>query len=120
MGEAEVARVLNGLGEQTDPEVRRFLTESLGRIVAHFEPEALLLFGSRVENRADEWSDIDLIVVSRRFESVRLLERMRQFRTVARPHIRVDALCYTPDEFEYIRGQPSMVRRVMETGLRVI
>ena len=120
MGETQVADVLRGLGEATDPEVRRFLTESLGRIMAHLEPEALLLFGSRVENRADEWSDIDLVVVSRRFENMRVLERMRHFRTVARPHIRVDALCYTPDEFDYMMTQPSMVREVMETGVRVI
>jgi predicted nucleotidyltransferase len=105
---------------RSDPEVQRFLAESLGRIIARFRPEALVVFGSRVDGAPHEWSDIDLLIVSREFEGMRVLPRMSLFRKVAQPHIRVDALCYTPTELQYMQTQPTFIRDVMQSGLRVI
>ena len=120
MGETEAAGRVSDLRQVRDPEIRRFLGESLGRITDRFSPEALLFFGSRVAGLPDEWSDIDLIIVSREFENMRILPRMALFRRVAQPHIRVDALCYTPEEFEYAVTQPTLVREAFRTGLRII
>jgi predicted nucleotidyltransferase len=103
-----------------DPEIRRFLTEALVSLRQTVEPQVLVFFGSRVGGRPDEWSDIDLIVVSPKFEGMRLLARMDWFLEVTQPHIGVDALCYTPEEFDYMMAQPSLVREAVQTGLRVI
>jgi len=120
MGEAETSARVMRAPSRSDPEVQRFLAESLGRIIARFNPQAMVLFGSRVDGTPDEWSDIDLVIVSSEFEGMRVLPRMALFRRTAQPHIHVDALCYTPSEFEYMMTQPSMVREAVETGLRVI
>jgi predicted nucleotidyltransferase len=120
MGQTRVAGGVASLAEVRDPEIRRFLGAALERIVARLRPEALVLFGSRVNGSPDEWSDIDLLIVSNEFEGMRVLPRMALFRRIAQPHIRVDAICYTPDELRYIQTQPSFIREVMETGLRVI
>ncbi|MBM3498066.1 MAG: nucleotidyltransferase domain-containing protein [Armatimonadetes bacterium] len=101
-------------------EIRRFLAAALDRIVGRFRPEALVFFGSRLDGTPHEWSDIDLLIVSREFQGMRVLPRMARFRKVAQPHIRVDAICYTPRELEYMMTQPSMVGDVMATGLRII
>ncbi len=103
-----------------DPELRRFLDERLEQIRRAFDPRVLLFFGSRVQGHADEWSDIDLIIVSDRFEGIRFLDRMHLFHEEVQPHRHVDALCYTQEEFEWKASQPTIVREAVRDGVRVI
>lgn len=39
------------------------VAKAVGRLVDQFEPERILLFGSRARGDAAEWSDVDLLVV---------------------------------------------------------
>ena len=107
-----------------DAEVRRFLEDGLEQIRRGFEPDLLVLFGSRVRGEPTEWSDIDLVLVSRRFEGMRFLDRMRLFRRELRPHLRtdlhIDALCYTPEEFALKASQPTIVAEAVREGIRII
>lgn len=82
-----------------DPEVQRFLTEKWELIEQHFAPEHFILFGSRINGVPHEWSDIDMIVVSKTFEQTRFIGRAYHFKTIVGPHIATSVLCYTPDEF---------------------
>ena len=112
-------------GQDTgDAELRRFLEDGLERIRQRFEPDLLVLFGSRVCGEPDEWSDIDVVLVSRRFEGVRFLDRMRLFRQEVRPHWRtdlhIDALCYTREEFALKASQPTIVAEAVREGVRII
>ena len=118
MGDERAATV--EVSEVKDGEIRRFLAESLGRIREALDPQVLVFFGSRVSGHTDEWSDIDLFVVSDRFREMRVLARMELFHQVAQPHMHVDAICYTPEEFERMVRQPTLIREVMESGLRII
>ena len=103
-----------------DPELRRFLDASLDRIREHFRPEAMIFFGSRATGTPDEWSDIDLVIVSGRFRDEHPLRRPATFRRIARPHRRVDALCLTPEEFVDRAARPTIIREAFRTGIRVI
>jgi predicted nucleotidyltransferase len=91
----------------------------LERIRADLQPDSLWLFGSRVTGTPDEWSDIDVLVVSERFAGMRVLARMELFRRQARPHRRVDALCFTPDEYQFQLNQPTLVAEIVKHGLGV-
>ncbi|MBM3501376.1 MAG: nucleotidyltransferase domain-containing protein [Armatimonadetes bacterium] len=118
MGEGTPA--LGTSAAHADAEVRQFLDEWLGAICAHFAPEAVLLFGSRAAGTADEWSDIDVVVVSRRFEGLGVFDRFRIFDEVVQPHWHVDVLCLTPEEFERRREGPNIIAEAVRTGVRIV
>jgi predicted nucleotidyltransferase len=75
-------------------------------ILRPYNPERIILFGSRARGEADAWSDYDLVVIKRTTRS--FVERLQdmvpylvQFKYPA------DILVYTPEEFA----------RMRETGL---
>ena len=82
-----------------DPDVQRFLTEKWDLIEQHFAPEHFILFGSRINGTPHEWSDIDMIVVSKAFAETRFIGRAYHFKTIIAPHTATSVLCYTPEEF---------------------
>jgi len=69
------------------------------RVLKQYDPERIVLFGSRVRGEADEHSDYDLVVIKRTDRP--FLERLRDMVPylveLARP---VDILVYTPEEFD--------------------
>jgi predicted nucleotidyltransferase len=100
-----------------DPVARRFLEVSLRDIRRVFDPAHIILFGSRATGRAGESSDIDLIIVSDRFRDVPFPNRMGAFLRAIRPEPDVEAFCYTPDEFEALKGQLSPVAEAAREGI---
>jgi len=90
--------------------VRRALTDLyLDEIVAvlkPYDPERIILFGSRPRGEADEHSDYDLMVIKRTDRPFldRLRDMVPYLRQLTRP---ADILVYTPEEFA----------RMGETGL---
>jgi hypothetical protein len=105
------------LARITDPEVLRFLHEKWDLIEEKFAPIHLILFGSRINGTPHEWSDIDAIIVSERFEEVRFSDRSYEFKKVIDPHIAMTALCYPPEEFEYMRTGIGVVADACREGL---
>jgi len=104
-----------------DPVVKRFLDMTLDTIKREFAPQHVIVIGSRAKGTAHVQSDIDLIVVSERFRDMRYPNRMGQFLIRVRPDVAVDAICYTPEEFEaVIRHQSPFVRDAMAHGIHVV
>ena len=120
MGDTPSGEPVTERPKVADRELQRFLDECLERIRAAFHPQAFWLFGSRVDGTPDEWSDIDVLVVSERFRGLSVFDRTELFQQHARPHRHVDALCYTPEEFEIKAAQPTLVAEIVKQGLRVI
>jgi predicted nucleotidyltransferase len=107
--------------ELLDDLTREFLMEKLGVINREFAPAQVIVFGSRARGTAGPDSDIDVIVVSERFRDIRYPNRMGRFLNTVRPKQPVDAICYTPEEFDRLvaKGWP-FVKRALEDGIRVI
>lgn len=82
--------------------------------------EKAILFGSfaRGEERRD--SDIDLILVSREFEGKSALKRPVRFYMDWDLGYPVDFLCYTPNEFNSLRKQVSIVSQALKEGIEII
>lgn len=62
-----------------------------------YEPEKIILFGSMARGDADEFSDIDLIIVKK--TETRFIQRQVDATNLVPRDISVDILVYTPEEF---------------------
>ena len=100
--------------------VERFRGEALPKIVEEFNPESVLIFGSRASGSAEENSDIDVIVVSSYFADMPFLRRMPYvLRKV--PFVKhVDYLCYTPDEYERIKDESAIIMDALENSVELV
>jgi uncharacterized protein len=62
-----------------------------------------ILFGSVARGDADEWSDLDLVIIA---DTPRpFLERYRDFETLYEVWPRLDLLIYTPEEFAAMQAE---------------
>ena len=75
-----------------------------------------IVFGSVARGEADEWSDLDLLIVA---DTPRpFLERYRDFESLYDVWRRLDLLIYTPDEFARMQaeGRP-FIDHVLREGI---
>jgi predicted nucleotidyltransferase len=77
-----------------------------------------IVFGSVARGEADEWSDLDLLVVA---DTPRpFLERYRDFEALYDVWPRLDLLIYTPAEFAAMRAERRpFIEHVLEEGVVV-
>ena len=79
-----------------------------------FDPERIILFGSRARRDWDEESDFDLIVVYRTAKP--FLDRLRELYLSWNIPKGVDILAYTPEEFERMVRESSFVQDAVQEG----
>ena len=81
--------------------------------------EKMYLFGSMSTEKTSKWSDVDLIVVSKRFKGKGNLGRAP--RLYMKWHLKypVDLLCYTPEEFKKLRKQITIVSEAIKEGIEI-
>ncbi|MBS3096715.1 nucleotidyltransferase domain-containing protein [Candidatus Woesearchaeota archaeon] len=81
--------------------------------------ENMYLFGSRVHGKIHQWSDVDLIVVSKNFRGKGLLHRAPDLYMKWNLEYPVDFLCYTPEEFNKLKRQITIVREAVKEGIEI-
>lgn len=92
---------------------RKRLADRLGSV------ETLILFGSQATGTTHEDSDVDLIVVSQGFRDLSSLKRGALAHLVwDLPHP-VDFICYTPEEYERLKNQVSIVKVALDEGVEI-
>ena len=78
------------------------ISEMVHRIVSRFDPDQVLLFVSQVRGFANEWSDVDLLVVMGDVaDKRRAAIEIRRF--LGDPLFSKDIVVTTPDEIEQRR-----------------
>ncbi|MGH7774571.1 MAG: nucleotidyltransferase domain-containing protein [Candidatus Binatia bacterium] len=107
------------MGRIADPLVRRFASQYLPRLKRRYKPELVLVFGSRSRGEALADSDLDLLVVSERFQGIHFLERTSMLLADLDLPFSADVLCYTPEEFARKRRELGIVSQALEEGLRL-
>ncbi|PYM96556.1 MAG: hypothetical protein DME04_01565 [Candidatus Rokuibacteriota bacterium] len=77
-----------------------------------------VVFGSVARGEADEWSDLDLVIIA---DSTRpFLERYRDFEGIYEVWRRLDLLIYTPEEFEQMRAERrAFIEHILQEGVIV-
>ena len=81
-----------------------------------YDPDKVILFGSRARGEDDEYSDIDLVIIKRTEED--FLDRLsRVGRCLSHLPKAVDILVYTPDEVDQMLEEGrDFIRMVLEEG----
>lgn len=99
--------------------IERFRHEVVPLLISEFEAEKIILFGSRVQNTAREESDIDVIVISSYFITVPFLKRMPLILRKAPFPKHIDYICYTPEEYERIKNESSVIMSTLESCIEI-
>lgn len=81
--------------------------------------EKMYLFGSMATGKMHKWSDVDLIVVSKRFRRQGIMDRSSNLYIRWNLDYPVDFLCYTPEEFNRLRKQITIVREAVKEGVKI-
>jgi len=79
----------------------------------------MILFGSRARDDGLYSSDIDLILVSDDFRSYGFLDGMREIAGMWDGDLMLEAICYTPEEFERKRQETGIVNTAMGYGIEI-
>ncbi len=96
-----------GLAARRAEHVRRLeraLEIARERLAALPEVHRVSLFGSHARGRCDLFTDLDLLVVVE--TGLPLVERLQWIHALLALPVDADVLCYTPEEFERLRGEP--------------
>ncbi|MBS3157320.1 nucleotidyltransferase domain-containing protein [Candidatus Woesearchaeota archaeon] len=81
--------------------------------------EKMYLFGSMASGKTHKYSDVDLIIVSKRFKRKGILKRSPPLRMKWNLEYPVDMLCYTPEEFNKLKNQITIVREAVRNGIEI-
>lgn len=88
-------------------------------LARQFPVERVLVFGSRARGTARNESDVDIMIVSSAFEGKSLARRALLLSGAWDLNLPADFVCYTPAEFEHLRGRVSLVSVALEEGTEV-
>ena len=97
----------------------KILREFKKRISVETPISKMFLFGSRVSGKEHQWSDFDLLIVSSKFNNIPSHKRGIEFYDSWSLDSPVDFLCYSPEEFNKLKNQITIVREAVENGVEI-
>lgn len=108
-----------------DKRVNYILKNYLNKIKEIFDPNEIWLWGSRIYGHPDLYSDVDMIIVSDKFKRIRFVKRRSTFlRRTGLLYDKkaevVDAVCYTPKEFERKKNSLGIISEALKKGIRIV
>lgn len=95
------------------------LTDFKKNLLKKIKIKKMIFFGSRVAGKPSKWSDIDLIIVSPNFKGKKFRYRSLGFYEYWDLDYAVDFLCYTPDEFNKLKNQITVVKEATKSGIEI-
>ena len=101
---------------KNDKLIRLFKKTLLPQILKEYNPQAIIIFGSRIKGNVTLNSDLDIIIVSKSFQEIPFIERMPSLLKKFDFPRHIDYICYTPEEFERIKSGSSLIMDALEYG----
>ena len=89
------------------------------KVSKDFPIKKLYLFGSYASGKPHQDSDVDLIIVSRKFQALDFIQRGSQVYNYRNFNYPADFLCYTPEEFERKKKTATIIRQAVEEGIEI-
>ena len=75
------------------------------------------LFGSYAKGNSNEWSDIDIALISESFEGIRIKDKDKIRRITLSISSNLEILPFTPKDFSI---ENPLAREIIETGIRLV
>jgi uncharacterized protein len=104
------------MAKKEDIKIVKTFKERLQKVIPI---QKIILFGSRAKGKIHEWSDFDLMVVSKSFKGKKSFKRAIGFHNHWDFDYPVDFLCYTPEEFNKLKNQITIVREAVNNGIEI-
>lgn len=106
------------MGERRDTKDRKIITE-IRKFKKKIGAEKVILFGSYARGDYDENSDLDLIIVSKKFSKKDFLERSVGLHKHLNLDYPVDFICFSRKEFEREKKKVSIVSEALREGIEI-
>jgi predicted nucleotidyltransferase len=98
--------------------VKNVIEKYLTALKEHNIPiRQVFLFGSYAKGNSNEWSDIDLALVSEIFEGVRIQDRKKIRPITLSISSEIEVLPYRPSDFT---PDDPFVKEILDTGVRIV
>ncbi|HRQ37616.1 MAG TPA: nucleotidyltransferase domain-containing protein [Chloroflexota bacterium] len=96
--------------------LNKSLKQIVSAIVAQYEPEKVILFGSLAQGKTSEWSDLDLVII--KDTPLPFTQRSKEVALLCPVWVGVDYLVYTPEEFDQMIAErnPFILNEVLQKG----
>lgn len=79
----------------------------------------MIFFGSRARGKTGKDVDIDLVIVSPEFKGLNFFKRGATMYNYWNLDYPVDFLCYTPEEFDKLKKQVTIVSQALKEGVEI-
>ena len=103
--------------------IREEVIKIAGKLKRRNRLQKVILFGSFARGDFGKYSDVDIIAVSGRFKGIRKLKRSPILYYDIHNNLNlkfdVDIVCYTPKEFEKLKGKSTFIKEAIEEGIEV-
>jgi len=103
------------VGKKTDKKIESFA----GRIKNNLNIDRIILFGSRAKGTFKKNSDYDFILVSKDFKGEKFTDRISKIYPYWKYNESIEPLCYTPEEFNKLKKQITIVREAVREGIEI-
>ena len=98
--------------------LHRELARFIEIVTQQMQPESIILFGSLATGQVDEWSDLDLVVITN--TDLPFYERIKQVLQSMRPRAGMDVFIYTPAEWAEMTSKRAFIRdEILDKGQMV-
>ena len=105
------------MASHIDDQVIQFREKIMPRLIERFQPQQVLLFGSRATDSALEDSDLDIIIISEKFQGLPWPQRVFEVLWTLKSPIPLDVLCYTPEEVQARSQEVDWVAQALNHGV---
>ena len=121
-------RICNGLFKKDKGDARlvkkadQTIENSIKSYIEHLESigihvQQAILFGSYASGKYDEWSDIDVAIVSNDFAGNRFEDRSKIRKITLQVNSDISPMPFRPEDFN---DSDYFVKEILETGIRIV
>lgn len=96
-------------------EIIRKFKKKLGKLGIN----KLIFFGSRAKGTFNQESDFDIIVTSEKFKGIQWNKRSFEIYKNWNEDYALEVLCYTPEEFNRLKSQITIVKNAVKEGIEI-
>lgn len=104
---------------KTEITVDEMLTNYINELKKQIRVGKVILFGSRARGDELKNSDIDLVVISEDFDRFGFIDRLEFLELEWKYSIPIDAVGYTPKEYEEMSGRIGIISKIKKYGKEI-